>query len=51
MTDPSQGEARSDPVIDGATARKFGRTIVTVLCAAALVVLAVVVTMLPFVLL
>jgi hypothetical protein len=51
MTDPSQCEAQSDPVPEGAPAHNFGRTIVTVLCAAALVVLAVVVTMLPFVLL
>jgi hypothetical protein len=51
MTDPSCREAQSDPVIDRATACNFGRTIITVLCAAALVVLAVVVTMLPFVLL
>jgi len=51
MMDPSCCEAQPDPVIDGATARNFGRTIVTVLCAAVLVVVAIVVTMLPFVLL
>jgi hypothetical protein len=39
-----------DP-IDGATARNLHHAIVSALCAVALVVLAVVVTMLPFVLL
>ena len=50
MRDPSQCEARLDP-IDGATARNLHHTIVSALCAVVLVVLAVVVTMLPFVLL
>jgi hypothetical protein len=40
-----------DQDIDGARSGNLHRTIVTLLCAAALVALAVIVTMLPFVLL
>jgi hypothetical protein len=44
-------QADSDPNIDDAKSRNLPSTIVTLLCAAALVALAVTITMLPFVLL